>query len=273
MEDRLIDLLKCFHLHARVFQAGPFCDTSEFYEGDKLGYIHLVKEGTIRLESPHHPTQLIDEPSVFFYMNPTRHRLVPVGGKVETVCASLEFGAGLGNPLTQALPDLMVIRLRDMPNLDQALQLLFLEAAQQHCGRQAVLDRLMEVVFIQILRDAMEQQRLQVGLLAGLADTRLAKAFNAMHRAPARPWTLEQLAQQSGMSRARFASHFHDVVGITPGNYLTQWRMANAQSLLRQGKPVQWVSDTVGYGSASALSRAFRAQLGLSPTEWLNKFK
>lgn len=229
MEDRLIDLLKCFHLHARVFQAGPFCDTSEFYEGDKLGYIHLVKEGTIRLESPHHPTQ--------------------------------------------ALPDLMVIRLRDMPNLDQALQLLFLEAAQQHCGRQAVLDRLMEVVFIQILRDAMEQQRLQVGLLAGLADTRLAKAFNAMHRAPARPWTLEQLAQQSGMSRARFASHFHDVVGITPGNYLTQWRLANAQSLLRQGKPVQWVSDTVGYGSASALSRAFRAQLGLSPTEWLNKFK
>lgn len=272
MEDRLAELLKCFELHARVFQAGPLCGTPEFHEGDELGYVHVVKRGTLRVESPHHPTLLIDEPSVFFYMNPTRHRLVPVDDKVETVCASLEFGAGLGNPLTRALPDIMVIRLSDMPNLDRALQLLFLEATEHHCGRQAVLDRLMEVVFIQVLRDAMDQQRLQVGLLAGLADARLAKAINAMHGAPAQAWTLEQLAAQSGMSRARFATHFHDVVGVTPGNYLTQWRLAIAQSLLRQGKPVQWVSDTVGYGSASALSRAFRAHMGMSPTEWLGRF-
>ncbi|HAG93574.1 MAG: AraC family transcriptional regulator [Pseudomonadales bacterium] len=272
MEDRLVELLKRFELHARVFQAGPLCNTTEFYEGDNLGYIHVVKRGAMRVESPQHPTLLIDEPSVFFYMNPTRHRLLPMDDSVATVCASLEFGAGLGNPLTRALPEIMMIRLRDMPSLDQALQLLFLEAAETHCGRQAVLDRLMEVVFIQVLRDAMDQQRLQVGLLAGLADERLAKAINAIHTAPAEPWTLEQLAQQSGMSRARFATHFHDVVGMTPGNYLTQWRLAVAQSLLRQGKPVQWVSDMVGYGSASALSRAFRSQVGMSPTQWLDHF-
>ena len=264
--------MKCFKLHARVFQAGALCNNAEFYDSDELGYIHVVKQGPLRVESPHHPALLIDEPSVFFYMNPTRHRLIPVDETVETVCASLEFGAGLGNPLTRALPEIMVIRLQDMPDLAQALQLLFLEADQHHCGRQAVLDRLMEVVFIQVLRDAMDQQRLQVGLLAGLADARLAKAINAMHSAPAQAWTLEQLAEQCGMSRARFATHFHDVVGITPGNYLTQWRLAIAQSLLRQGKPVQWISDTVGYGSPSALSRAFRAQLGMSPTEWLSRY-
>lgn len=271
MEDRLVELLKCFKLHARVFQAGPFCNTAEFYDNDELGYIHVVKQGSLRVESPQHPPLLLDEPCVFFYMNPTHHRLIPKGDRVEAVCASLEFGAGMGNPLARALPDVMVIRLSDMPGLDLALQLLFQEAAEFHCGRQAVLDRLMEVVFIQLLRDAMDQDRLQVGLLAGLADARLAKAINAMHELPAHNWSLEELAEKAGMSRARFAAGFHDVVGMTPGQYLSQWRLGIAQSLLRQGKPVQWISDTVGYGSASALSRAFRAQVGLSPTEWLKQ--
>ena len=271
MEDRLVQLLKCFELHARVFQAGPFCHASEFYDADNQGHIHVIKRGNVRVESSRHPTLLIDEPSVFFYMNPTRHRLIPTDGEVETVCASLEFGAGLGNPLARALPEIMVIRLQDMPSLTLSLQLLFQEAAEHHCGRQAVLDRLMEVVFIQLLRDAMDQQRLHVGLLAGLADMRLTKAINAMHETPAHPWSLEELADKCGMSRARFAAHFHDVVGMTPGNYLSEWRLGIAQSLLRQGKPVQWISDTVGYGSASALSRAFRNHIGMSPTEWMRK--
>jgi transcriptional regulator GlxA family with amidase domain len=159
-----------------------------------------------------------------------------------------------------------------MPALDMTLQVLFRESDEQHCGRQAVLDRLMEVIFIQVLRDLMDQQRVQVGLLAGLADPRLAKAINAMHREPARNWSLEDLAATAGMSRARFAARFRDVVGTTAGSYLGEWRLGVAQSLLRQGKPVQLVSDVVGYGSASALSRAFRAQTGLSPTEWMKQY-
>ena len=147
------------------------------------------------------------------------------------------------------------------------------EADEQHCGRQAVLDRLIEVVLIQVLRDLMDQRRLHVGLLAGLADPRLAKAINAMHAEPARNWSLEDLAATAGMSRARFAARFRDIVGMTPGSYLGEWRLGVAQSLLRQGKPVQLVSDLVGYGSASALSRAFRAQIGVSPTQWLKQYR
>jgi transcriptional regulator GlxA family with amidase domain len=205
-------------------------------------------------------------------MNPTSHRLLPKDRDLEMVCASIEFGAGLRNPLARALPEVVLIRLRDMPTLDMTLQVLFREAAEQHCGRQAVLDRLIEVAFIQVLRDLMDQQRLQVGLLAGLAEPRLAKAINAMHAEPARAWSLEDLAATAGMSRARFAARFRDVVGMTPGSYLGEWRLGVAQSLLRQGKPVQLVSDVVGYGSASALSRAFRAHVGLSPTEWVRQY-
>ena len=271
MDDRLVELLKCFALRARVFQAGPLCRSASYDEADGLGYIHVQQQGTLRVESPDHPPLLIDEPSLFFYMNPTSHRLQPIDRDVEMVCASIEFGAGLHNPLTRALPEVVLIRLRDMPTLDITLKVLFREAAEQHCGRQAVLDRLIEVVFIQVLRDLMDQQRLQVGLLAGLAEPRLAKAINAMHADPARAWSLEDLAAEAGMSRARFAAGFRDIVGMTPGAYLGEWRLGVAQSLLRKGKPVQFVADTVGYGSASTLSRAFRARTGQSPREWVRQ--
>jgi AraC-like DNA-binding protein len=272
MNDRLVELLKCFELRTRVFQAGPLCHSASFDAADGLGYIHVQQQGTLQVDSPGHPPLLIDEPSLFFYMNPTSHRLRPKNRDVEMVCASIEFGAGLRHPLARALPEVVLIRLCDMPTLDMTLQVLFREAGEQHCGRQAVLDRLIEVVFIQVLRDLMDQQRLQVGLLAGLAEPRLAKAINAMHAEPARNWSLEELAATAGMSRARFAARFRDVVGMTPGSYLGEWRLGVAQSLLRQGKPVQLVSDVVGYGSASALSRAFRAQVGLSPTEWVKRY-
>lgn len=272
MEDRLAELLKRFELRARVFQAGPLCHSAAFDAADGLGYIHVQERGSLRVESPDHPSLLIDEPSLFFYMNPTSHRLRPQGRDVELVCASIEFGIGLRHPLVRALPEVVVIRLRDMPALDMTLTVLFHESNEHHCGRQAALDRLIEVVFIQVLRDLMDRQRLQVGLLAGLAEPRLAKAINAMHAEPARPWSLEDLAATAGMSRARFAARFREVVGMTPGSYLGEWRLGLAQSLLRQGKPVQLVSDMVGYGSASALSRAFRAQVGQSPTEWVRQY-
>jgi AraC-like DNA-binding protein len=272
MNDRLVELLKCFELRARVFQAGPLCHSAHFDEADGLGYIHVQQRGALRVESPGHPPLLIAEPSLFFYMNPTTHLLLPQERDVDMVCASIEFGAGLRHPLSRALPEMVLIRLRDMPTLAMSLNVLFQEAAEQHCGRQAVLDRLIEVVFIQVLRDLMDQQRLQVGLLAGLAEPRLAKAINAMHTEPARNWSLEELARTAGMSRARFAAKFRNIVGMTPGSYLGEWRLGVAQSLLRQGKPVQLVCDVVGYGSASALSRAFRAQVGLSPTEWARQY-
>ena len=88
-----------------------------------------------------------------------RRRLLPRDAGADTVCASFEFGAGLANPLVRALPPMVLIALAELPRLDAALKILFDEAAQRHCGRQAVLDRLSEVVIIQLLRELMDQQR------------------------------------------------------------------------------------------------------------------
>lgn len=198
----LVELLKCFEFRTRVFQAGPLCHSASFDAADGLGYIHVRQRGDLRVQSPGHPPLLVDEPSLFFYMNPTSHRLRPKNREVAMVCASIEFDAGLRHPLPRALPEVVLIRQRDMPTLDMTLQVLFREAGEQHCGRQAVVDRLSEVVFIQVLRDLMDQQRLQVGLLAGLAESRLAKSINPMHAEPARNWSLEDLAaHQTGVRR------------------------------------------------------------------------
>lgn len=271
MSDRLVELLKCFALRARVFQTGPLCHSARFDQEAGVGYIHVLQQGNLRVKAPTHPELRFDEPTLFLYMNPTTHRLTPEDSSVEMVCASFEFGPGLNNPIARALPDVVVIRLSEIPTLDHALALLFIEAHEHHCGQQAILDRMMEVIIVLVLRNLMDQHRLQFGLLAGLADDRLAKAINAMHAAPEHHWSLEALAERANMSRARFANRFREVVGTTPGAYLSEWRLSVAQALLRQGKPVQYVADVVGYGSASALSRTFRAHTGLSPREWLKE--
>ena len=166
---------------------------------------------------------------------------------------------------------MVLIRLRDMPTLDMTLQVLFREAAEQHCGRQAVLDRLIEVVFIQVLRDLMDEQRLQVGLLAGLAEPRLAS-----HQCHARRTVSRLVARCTRRDRghvARTLCHQVSGSGRDDARQLPQRVAARCrQSLLRQGKPVQLLSDVVGYGSASALSRRFRAQVGVSPTAWVRQY-
>lgn len=268
LKDRLVSLLKRFELRAQVFQAGPLCDSAEFHADNGLGYIHVLRAGAIRLHSAGRQVIRIDRPCLLFYMTPTTHRLVPLGPDTDTVCASFEFGIGLHNPLLRALPDLVQVMLADLPNMATTLELLFKEAMEDHCGRQAIIDRMAEVLIILLLRELMDQGRLQSGLLAGLSDPRLAKAINALHADPAAAWSLDSLAEVANMSRARFAVRFRETVGMTPMLYLSEWRLSVAQSLLRRGWSVQSVANEVGYASASALSRAFTAQLGLSPSEW-----
>ncbi len=76
------------------------------------------------------------------------------------------------------------------------------------------------------------------------------------------------MAMRAGMSRARFAAHFWAVVGETPGAYLVRWRVSVPQTLLKQGRPLKLIANLVGYANGSALTRAFTATTGTSPTEW-----
>ena len=268
MQDRLVWLLKRFELRATVFQAGPLACAAHAPNLPGTGYLHVLQAGSVRLVSDRGRDVEIREPSAFFYVNPTEHRLEPLDDDVNIVCATLEFGIGEGNPLQTALPELVILRLADSPELRSTFDLLFRESEGDHCGRDAILDRLSEIILIILLRELMDQKRLEVGLLAGLADPKLSRALNAIHASPEFDWTLERMAAAAAMSRARFAQRFHDVVGMTPGAYLSDWRLGLAKSMLLRGGTVQNIALDVGYGSSSALSRVFSSRVGVSPTEW-----
>ncbi len=266
--DRLAGLLNHYRLSARVFHSGAFCGV-EGFDGEH-GYLHFIRSGSLEVQAAAHAPMRIDQPSLLFYPRRAPHRFqTRPGDAADLVCASVDLDSAAGNPLALALPEVVRIPLAELPGLAVTLELLFAEAFGEHCGRQAAIDRICEYLLIQLLRYLMDRGLACGGLLAGMADPRLARAIAAMHAAPGRPWTLEELAEVAGMSRARFAVRFRETVGATPGHYLAGWRINVACRLLRSGRPVGLVADRVGYAGAPALARAFRAHLGCSPTEWL----
>jgi AraC-like DNA-binding protein len=212
-------------------------------------------------------------PSLVFYPRPLAHDFhnAPTEG-ADFVCATLDFEAGDGHPLVQALPPLVVLPLARVEGLEATLALLFGEADRVRCGQRLLADRLFEVLLLQLLHWMLDQQdaALPMGLLRGLADPRLARALTALHARPGEPWTLAVMAAEAGMSRSRFAAAFRDALGRAPADYLADWRLALARSGLLSGKPVKALATELGYANASALSRVFSQRHGgHSPRTWM----
>ena len=269
MADRLEALLDRFSVSARMFHAGTLCGINDLAAEAGTGQLHFIRRGVVDVVHDSAPALHIDAPSLLLYPRPLTHRFLtdPEIG-ADLTCANLRFDGGGANPLAATLPAFVCLPLADIEGLDGVLALLFDEAFEQRCGRQALVDRLFEVAVIQILRHLMETGQAQVGLLGGLAHPRLRLALVAMHERPAQAWSLDTLAAEAGMSRSVFANAFRDTLGCTPGGYLQQWRVALAQRALRQGRSLKRIADEVGYGSEAALSRAFKAQSGSSPRQW-----
>lgn len=269
MNDRLAVLLDHFGLRAQSFQAGALCGINSLDGSQAHGQLHLIREGEVEVQQPGQPPLKIAEPSLLLYPRPVAHRFItdPEHG-AHFVCAHVAFEGGLGNPIAAALPPFVHLPLASLQGSEPLLQLMFSEAGAHHCGRQAVLDRLFEVLLIQVLRVLMELGEVRSGMLAGLGHGQLRRALVALHEAPQQEWSLVELAEVAGMSRTVFATRFREVVGSTPGAYLQAWRIGLAQKRLREGRSLKHIAAEVGYGSEAALSRAFSAQTGQSPRDW-----
>lgn len=268
MVDRLAALFDRFSVTAELFNAGMLCGSHWLQARENQGQMHLVRRGPLSVV--HNSSTLeITQPSLLLYPRPMAHRFEtdPQSG-ADMVCANLVFDGASSHSIAAALPDCVCLPLADMPEAASTLALLFDEAFAQRCGRTTVINRLFEVVLVQVLRQLMEHSLVQNGMLAGMAHPRLRMALVAMHEAPQENWSLERLAACCGMSRSVFANTFREVVGCTPGAYLLDWRIAVAQRLLRKGHSAQFTADAVGYGSESAFSRAFTGHVGQSPRQW-----
>lgn len=272
MQGPLDHLLTQFSLRAGVFYTGNICGLHDFERDQRRGHLHLVKNGPVQLIAPGKAAIVVEKPTLVFLPRPEAHRLVADETEgADVVCATVLLGGGGRNPVSDSLPDTILIALDQMAGIHELLGLMFDEAFGDRSGRQALLDRLCEVLMIKMLRHCLDQGVAAGGALAGLSDPKLAKALEAIHRQPAHDWDLPAMAAKAGMSRARFADHFRNVVGKPPADYLASWRIMLAQRLLARGAPAKTVALDVGYGSSSALHRVFVRKLGLSPSDWLRE--
>ncbi|MTI45175.1 transcriptional regulator, AraC family [Roseibium hamelinense] len=250
--DRLSSLIERFRVHAVL---GPIDGNVQGAISSNFFVLAMPDESLKLVFLPHGgAVQEVDGISV------------PNAMATTLVAADIQI-SGAGNHLVCALPERIEISLRDAPDLANVVAPLVEEVVRPRCGGQAVFHRLCEVVVIRLLRHALETGAADVGLLAGLAHPRLAAALVAMHEAPDRTWTLEQLASVAGMSRTQFAVTFKDVVGVTPGGYLSGWRLDVARIELENGAPVKVVAKMCGFSSAASFSRAFTRQYGHAPTQ------
>lgn len=271
MVDRLTTLFEHFSLTASSFHIGAMCGYTAF-EAPVSGQLHLIRSGTIEVWHGSKKAYVIKEPSLLFYPRPKpRHFISEPKFAAELLCANVLFEGEKANPIVNALPDSLCLPLSSLPHCEHVLSMLFIEADECKCGYQVVLDRLFEVLLVQLLRELMEQGEVQVGMLAGLADDRLRKALVAVHSRPSESWCLQSLAEQAHMSRTPFAKLFKQKLGITPIKYLQHWRIGLVKKWLKQGLPLTLIAEDAGYKSESALSRAFKAECGHSPREWLVK--
>lgn len=269
MADRLESLLARFSVRAQMFHAGTLCGINDLAPDGDSGQLHVIRQGAVAVSHGGVVAMRIATPSLLLYPRPLAHRFVmDTQDGADLTCAHLRFEGGSAHPVAAALPAFICFPLEQIPGSGDVLGLIFDEAFAERCGRRPLLDRLFEVLLIQVLRHLMDSGRTQVGMLAGLAHPRLRLAMVAMHERPDQDWSLETLASRAGMSRSVFANAFRETVGCTPGTYLQRWRVSLVQQALRQGRSLKLIADEVGYGSESALSRSFKASCGMSPREW-----
>lgn len=188
-------------------------------------------------------------------------------------CGFLGLDAKPFNPALSALPRVLHVPGKTLGAdswVGTFLKSVVAESNRRRPGGEAVLERMSEMLFVEVLRrhiDALPPE--ETGWLAGMRDAAVGRALALLHEKPAKAWTLEGLSGEIGLSRSAFHERFVHLIGLPPMQYLTRWRMQLASGLLRDtdAKHLEIALD-IGYDSEAAFSRAFKREVGVSPAEW-----
>jgi AraC-like DNA-binding protein len=193
----------------------------------------------------------------------------PDGARV--ICGFLGCDERPFNPLLEALP--RVLHVPAAVAQDGLISTLFLTAAREsgrlEPGGENVLARVSELLFVEVVRRHLRLlSDAETGWFAGLRDPLVGRALAAIHSPPAEAWSVESLARRAGSSRSVLAERFTAIVGQSPMQYLTRWRMQLASRRLRDGATIAEAASGSGYDSEAAFSRALKKVVGESPGAW-----
>lgn len=185
------------------------------------------------------------------------------------LCGSFEYDSSLDHPFLKELPCFIHIKAKERSAPDLLAPLIFLlvnESQNPKPGSTVMLDRLAEVLFIQLIRAYMQNQAHTLAYMAALGDFQIGRALNLIHAESKARWTVERLRERLGMSRTAFTEKFSRMVGMPPKTYLLKWRMQKAKARLEAGKDTMIsIAEASGYASEAAFSKAFKQYFDISP--------
>jgi AraC-like DNA-binding protein len=195
------------------------------------------------------------------------------GATTRFVCGYLVCNRNMLRPLFEALPRMLRIPIGDgqaSALLRELLQAGVRESAESRPGTATALAKLAELIFVEAMRRYVEELPPDgKGWLAGLRDTHVGRALALLHAEPGRPWTVDDLAHAVALSRSALAERFTTLVGESPMQYLTRWRLARAAYMLRAGnEAVARIAERSGYESEASFNRAFKREFGVPPSGW-----
>lgn len=294
--DVLTDVLTTLRLRGTVyFQADFGAPWGMDIKGGAVASFHLVVQGNCWLRGPgqeeirelrkgdmvvlahgdrhallHAPEADAPSAETVICQDKKRNRRPEYGGEgdiTRLICGHYEYERAGRHLLLQALPALIHLSGDQQTEwIATASQLAVKESSMSLGGSGAVVDRLAEILFIQVVRAYAHQLPKEQGFLAALADPTLACALALLHDEPARPWQLEDLARNCGVSRTKLGDRFKQTLGVVPMQYMTEWRMYKAPEFLANDDgSIAQVAARVGYASEFSFSKAYKRLFGEAP--------
>lgn len=188
-----------------------------------------------------------------------------------TLCGAYRLDPARTHPLLKDLPEVVHLPAGPdrHPDLQAAVDLLSGELLHPRPGSDAAVRTLLDMLLLYLLRAWYTDRPSQgpaTGWIAALNDPSVSAALHGIHHEPDRPWTVESLAGQAGLSRAAFSRRFTALVGQPPLTYLTWWRMTLATRHLQDTTdPLSMIATRVGYSSEFTFAHAFKRHTGISP--------
>lgn len=282
----LLDSLEC---DASLFHAGRYCGAWQAStQGQARASFHLVVEGECWLHLDDAPVRALASGDAVFLLHDLPFRLASSAHQAEArelprgdlgalyeragegtglVCGFFDFAGGLSRLIVSALPAVIVLHAEDENT--QAARTLFQlirEEASAARSSAALLARLGQLLFLYVLRDQLNNpDQGHGGLLALARHARFGPLLERLIAAPEQPWSLQDMAAVTGLSRSAFCKRFQDIGGQSPGQVLLALRMRRACLELDANQSVEVVAERVGYRSVAAFVRAFAKEQGLPP--------
>jgi AraC-like DNA-binding protein len=287
--DLLSELLRSVRLTGeRIVAYGPLRTFSAGFAG--IGTLHIVDEGEVvlRIDGVPH-VKCASHGDVILVPRGDPHHISDAGEQAHAtvragvseddappparwLCGTFTIGDPQASHLLASLPAAIILRGDRGPaleGLEVARRMLLFEMQSPSQGSAVMIARILDLLFIQILRAWAAGPDAEPNWLAGALDPQIGLALSAVHRDPGHDWKVEELAHACCLSRSAFAARFAARVGMPPAAYLAHVRLDAATDLLRDSAlPVTLIAANVGYMSEAAFSRAFKRRYGTPPARW-----